>query len=73
MTDKKRPVNGEKFSVQIFWIGELINNRLNRIALGPFVDWPTAYNERKALPDPENYLIMRTESDIIVDDTRSIL
>lgn len=73
MSEVTRPADGQKFSVQIFWVAHLINNRLNRIAFGPFVDWVSADKERKAQPDPDNYLVMRTDSDIYVDDNRQVL
>lgn len=73
MTETKKPAEGERFNVQIFWLAHMINGRINRIAFGPFVDWPAANKARQALSDASDHLIMRTESEIIVDDERDIV
>lgn len=73
MDTNTRPQNGDRFTVQVFWIAEVGRNTIMRVVAGPFVDWGVANNERNKMPEPGDFTIMRTDSVLEVDDNRKLV
>lgn len=71
MTEIKRPKDGDRFTVQVFWLALIAENTLYKMTHGPYTDWLTARAERDALPNPDDHVIVRSDSTIEVDNNRS--
>jgi hypothetical protein len=63
--------NGEQFSVQLFYVAKVGRGTIERLVLGPFIDWGQA-NAARQYQGPDSHTILSTTQVMEVDDDRKL-